>query len=397
MDKFRLHTFGATLLVAGTSIGAGMLALPVITSKTGFFPSLFILAISWIFMMITGFLFAELSIWLRQDVNMLTMAEKTLGRLGKGFAFCIYLFLFYSILVAYMAGGGNLFGDLFCTCSDKTKIILFTFVFIGLMAIGPRFIDSFNKVLVGGLFCSYFGFVCIGSHLVQTQLLQYHDFKYAFTALPIAFTSFGYQGVIPTLCDWMQYDRKKIFRAIAFGTTITFVTYVIWQWLILGSIPFEGEHGLIDSLAKGRDAVYPLKFFTQNETVLLLGRAFAFFAIATSFVGVGLGLIDFWADAFHIHRKRAKDTLLLFFLAFGLPLLIATSYPTIFLRALSVAGGFGSALLLGLLPILMVYRAKYTLHAQLFHRSFLGSKAVLFILLAFVIGDIICEVINIAI
>ena len=33
---------GGTLLVAGTAIGAGMLALPVLTGMAGFVPSLFL-------------------------------------------------------------------------------------------------------------------------------------------------------------------------------------------------------------------------------------------------------------------------------------------------------------------------------------------------------------------
>ena len=39
---FSNRIVGGTLLVAGTSIGAGMLALPVVTALGGFFPAFFI-------------------------------------------------------------------------------------------------------------------------------------------------------------------------------------------------------------------------------------------------------------------------------------------------------------------------------------------------------------------
>ncbi|HKZ00308.1 MAG TPA: aromatic amino acid transport family protein, partial [Rhabdochlamydiaceae bacterium] len=53
------HLLGGILLVAGTSIGVGMLALPVATAAGGFVPSLLIYLICWIFMMCTGLLILE--------------------------------------------------------------------------------------------------------------------------------------------------------------------------------------------------------------------------------------------------------------------------------------------------------------------------------------------------
>jgi tyrosine-specific transport protein len=47
------HLVGGTLLVAGTSIGVGMLALPVATAAGGFLPSLMIYFLCWFFMLCT--------------------------------------------------------------------------------------------------------------------------------------------------------------------------------------------------------------------------------------------------------------------------------------------------------------------------------------------------------
>ncbi|MES2272690.1 MAG: aromatic amino acid transport family protein, partial [Chlamydiota bacterium] len=52
--------FGGTLLVAGTSIGAGMLALPVVTASGGFLPALFVYFLCWLFMTCTGLLLLEI-------------------------------------------------------------------------------------------------------------------------------------------------------------------------------------------------------------------------------------------------------------------------------------------------------------------------------------------------
>ena len=72
--------FGGALLVAGTSIGGGMLALPVLTSLGGFIPSLFIYLCCWLFMTCTGLLFLEVSLWMHAEANIVSMADRTLGR-----------------------------------------------------------------------------------------------------------------------------------------------------------------------------------------------------------------------------------------------------------------------------------------------------------------------------
>ena len=62
---------GAVALVAGTTVGAGMLALPAVTADSGFVPSTVALFGCWLYMATTGLLIVE--------VNLSTMCE-----LGSG-------------------------------------------------------------------------------------------------------------------------------------------------------------------------------------------------------------------------------------------------------------------------------------------------------------------------
>ena len=89
---------GGMLLVAGSCIGAGMLALPILTGLAGFFPSLFMMIVSWAFMTFTGLLLIEVNGWFKFQVNLVSMAEESLGKKGKLIAWLAYLFLFYSLL-----------------------------------------------------------------------------------------------------------------------------------------------------------------------------------------------------------------------------------------------------------------------------------------------------------
>lgn len=381
---------GGSLLVAGTSIGGGMLALPVLTSVAGFFPSLVIYLFSWLFMAATGLLFLEISQWLKGESNIVSMADSTLGKSGKSFAWFLYLFLFYCLTIAYMVGCGNIFVDLSQNrMPDWLGPILCTLLFAPLILIPTRWASHINVWLVAGLAISYFGFVFLGFRYVNSNLLRFQDWSSSLRVLPIAFTSFAYQGIIPTLASYMHHDGPKIRKAILIGSFIPLIAYTIWEWLIQGIVPIEGPNGLLDALKKGENAVEPLKHFIQNPAVYGLGQAFAFFALITSFLGVSLGLRDFLSDGLKI-QKDQKGKILLTTLVLLPPLIIAVIYPHIFLIALDYAGGFGCALLLGLLPILMTWVGRYQIKFP-FHPQLPGGKTVLIFLALFVGIELISE------
>jgi tyrosine-specific transport protein len=246
-----------------------------------------------------------------------------------------------------------------------------------------------NIWLVAGLALSYFGFVFLGFRYVQPALLNYHDWSYSLKVLPIAFTSFAYQGIVPTLASYMHHDAKNIRKAILIGSFIPLIAYTLWQWLILGIVPLDAPNGLQDALKQGQNAVHPLKFFIDSGYVYWLGQAFAFFALVTSFLGVALGLRDFLADGLNI-RKDPKGQFLLTSLVLIPPLAIAISYPHIFLIALDYAGGFGCAILLGLLPVIMAWRGRYSMKLP-FYPQLPGGKIVLFLLGLFVSIELLSE------
>ena len=155
------------------------------------------------------------------------------------------------------------------------------------------------------------------------------------------------------ICSTRSFETKGL-------VPVVICAYVIWQWLILGIVPVYGEGGLVQALQQGDNAVQPLKNFIHNPNVYIVGQFFAFFALTTSFFGVTLGLFDFLADGLKV-KKEGQGKLLLTAAVFAPPLVIAVSNPTIFLKALDIAGGLGSALLLGLLPVLMVWAGRYRL------------------------------------
>lgn len=382
------HLIGGTLLIAGTSIGVGMLALPVSTGGGGFFPAIFIYFLCWLFMLCTGLLILEACTWYPKDANLITLANSLLGKGGKISCWILYLFLFTCLMVAHIASGGNIFNDL----SDGAipnwlGVLMYVTIFSPVVYLGAKWVDRLNLLLMAGVLLTYFFFIYYAMPHVSPSLLTTAKWSKAWEALPIIFTAFGYQSLIPTLYNYMGRNTGKVRRAIIYGTCIPLTIYLIWELIILGIIPAEA---LNDALAKGQDAVHPLSNFLQNQSITNIGRAFAFFAMTTSYVGISIAFVDFLADGLKIEKKRSKKFWICA-LIFGIPTCIVLTYPHLFIFALTYAGGIGVALLLGAMPILMVWAGRYFEGHSLLHQQLPGGKITLSILMAFVIFELVFQ------
>ncbi|MBN4066853.1 tyrosine transporter [Simkania negevensis] len=385
---------GGALLIAGTSIGAGMLALPVVSAVAGFVPALVAFFCCWLFMAATGLLYLEACLRIGKETNIITVAYTSLGNAGRIFAWIVYIFLFYLLTIAYIAGGGEIVSHLFIDrISHREASLLFLLVLAPFVLAGTRAVTRLNFLLMVGLGVSYVILFFIGSSHVESERLLVHHWPKTFFLLPVAFTAFGYQGVIPSLITYLDFDAKKLRLAILIGSFIPFVIYLFWEWLILGIVPVEGVGGLLEALQAGDSAIAPLRFFIKNRWVYPVARFFAFFAIVTSFLGVTLGLVDFMADGLKI-KKKGRGKVLLALLVFVVPLFVVLVNPHLFLKALGYAGGIGGSLLLGLLPIMVVFSVRYLKKGKQTPRQLFGGKTMLGVLTLFVLVVIVTQLMN---
>ncbi len=385
--------WSAALLVAGTAIGAGMLALPVVTAEGGFWPACFIYLLSWLFAAATGLLLLEACLWLPKDANIISLASHLLGLKGKIASWALYLFLFYCLMVAYAVGGGGFITSLTKDAiSAPIGILLFVLIFSPFVYAGTRAVDRLNFILMTGLVVSFVIFVLISSGHVELSRFPRTHWSAALFALPVIFTSFSYQGTVPSLVSYFQQKAQPLRKVIIIGSLIPLFVYVIWELLILGIVPLEGAGGLLEAKVQGDSAVMPLKGVIGSPYIYALGQAFAFFALTTSFLGVALGLMDFLADGLKL-RKEGKNRAVLYACVFLPPAIIAMLKPTIFLRALGYAGGIGCALLLGLIPVLMVWSGRYRKKLA-FQPQLPGGKASLLLLVLFIAIELVYEFMN---
>jgi tyrosine-specific transport protein len=377
---------GGILLVSGTTIGAGMLALPVVTGQAGFFISLLLFVAFWIYMTFTAFLMLEVNLWMNEHANLISMAKKTLGRWGEAISWITYLFLLYSLTTAYLAGGGPIFIDFVKSFTGYTLpswagsaplLIIFGFFVYK----GTRSVDYVNRLLMIGLVIAYLAMVALLMPHVETQLLNHVDWTYMTLGVAIIATSFGFHIIIPTLTSYLERDIPKLKKTILIGSAIPLVVYILWEILALGIIPLQGQFGVFEGYREGTNGVHLLTGILGNSAIAMIARFFSFFAIITSFLGVSLSLNDFLADGLKIEKTRSGRALL-YLLTFLPPLLFTLWDPRAFLTALDFAGAFGVVILLGLLPPLMVWQGRYHKHFESTFKA-PGGKIALVIAVAF--------------
>ncbi|MDE3046945.1 MAG: tyrosine transporter [Verrucomicrobiota bacterium] len=386
------HVVGGTLLIAGTAIGVGMLALPVATGPAGFVPSIFIYLVCWAFMLCTGLLLLEVSLWMPKDTSFISMAEKILGPIGKGIFWVIYLFLFGTVMIAHAAGGGAVLLDITgWALPNWLAVVIYSGVLAPVIYLGARSVDRLNMILISGVVISYFAFVGVSIQHIDAHLLNYANWGRAWIAFPILFTAFTYQIIIPTLMTYMERNVKKIRLAIILGSSIPLLIYGLWELVILGIIPVEGPGGLIEAGKQGQNAIGPLK--QRIPTVFNIGKYFAFFALTTSFIPLALSFFDFLADGLKWQKKGGKR-LTLCLLVFGVPVIFAIIYPNIFLVALGYAGGISCAFLFGLMPPLLAWVGRYIKRYGHEQMQLPGGKTMLVILMAFALFILAGEILQ---
>eukprot|EP00493_Phyllostaurus_siculus_P004372 UN04393 len=166
------------LIVAGTTIGAGMLALPIASAGLGFNTALALIIASWLLMTYTALLMLELHQYAPRDATLNTLAKRWLGKRGQYIANFSMIFLFYALCAAYIAGGGaqlqsRISSDLSINIAPQIASIVLAIVIGSVVTLGTSKVDKLNRVLftikilvLGSLFYMLTPYVQ-GKHLLE--------------------------------------------------------------------------------------------------------------------------------------------------------------------------------------------------------------------------------------
>ncbi|WP_137848871.1 tyrosine transporter TyrP [Enterobacter sp. 2VL] len=393
------RTLGSIFIVAGTTIGAGMLAMPLAAAGVGFSVTLLLLVGLWALMCYTALLLLEVYQHVPADTGLGSLAARYLGRYGQWIAGVSMMFLMYALTAAYISGAGELIAssinDAFgFNISPATGVIFFTLIGGGVVCVGTSLVDLFNRFLFSAKILFLIAMlVLLAPHIHKVNLLTLPLEKgLALSAIPVIFTSFGFHGSVPSIVSYMQGDIRKLRRVFIIGSAIPLIAYIFWQLVTLGSIDSSTFMGMMAEHAGLNGLLVALRNVVTSSHVELAVHLFADLALATSFLGVALGLFDYLADLFQ-RRNSVAGRLQTGAITFLPPLAFALFYPRGFVMALGYAGVALSVLAL-LLPSLLAWKSREQ-HPQQGYRV-AGGKPLLYLVFACGVAIILVQFLIVA-
>lgn len=344
---------GAIFLIGGTTIGAGMLALPMTSSNFGFYKSMGLLVGMWLYMLLAAFLMVEISHGKGQSIA--ALSESRLGKPAKFVAASSMLVLFWSLLWCYISGGSSILSQEFNGIIPTPLLVIGFTIFLGIfVTICTSAVDYANRFV---LFFKIAIFAIIVAGLlpfVQTENLakvsMNTDFSFHY-AIPIYFTSFAFHGSIPSLITYLDGDKKNIYKSLFIGSLLPLVVFTLWQLITLGTLG-----GTLTGTEDVGVFIARLTETSGNKYLSFLTNAFALTGMASSFLGVALGLFDYISEWFQ-KKNDIKTRLKITGFTFGLPLILALIYPNGFIAALGCAA-VALSLLAVVLPCLVAFKEK---------------------------------------
>lgn len=360
---------GVVALITGSTVGAGILALPSVCAETGVVPSISGIVGTWTLLLLSALLLAEINVSVMRErdevrfehgrghspvvISLPDMAMTTLGKTGSYVMSATYLFASTTLLVAYIAKAGEIIETIDPALTLEASTIGFTVGLGAVMAFGSvNVIDNINRVLTIVLMGLFFGILYEGAIVADFKNYDLiNDASKLPEAIPIMFLSLIYHDLVPVICAYMNGDLKEIRKAIVVGSCVPlfmFIAYLIVALSINNT-----------SVASGLGFEDPLDLLLKSDVGWIVG-GFSFCAISTSFIGTCLGVTstiepkikETFAEK-GLTAKGAKKVS--YFATLILPLIIALSASDIFLPATKFAGSYGAPVLYGLLPSVMCF------------------------------------------
>ena len=382
---------GVVALIVGSTVGAGVLALPAATAEAGILPASGALIGVWILLVCDALLLAEVNVGIMRErdedrlthgrghspvvISLSDMAERTLGHEGKVFTSALYSFMSLTVLVAYISKGAEIL-DGALDIGPSLAAVMFTAGLGGTICFGgSKVADKLNQMLTYGSLIAFAAFVGSGAFYADWSHANWMGSTDAVpSTIPIIFLTLVYHDLIPVVCAFLQGDMKQIRRAILIGSSIPLAMFLLWNTVAL-------------AMAGGDVTADPLSIISEDlgGSASALLSVFGVSAIGTSFIGVSLGISEYLMpfmenalsgldepeeearltralyEAMNTYEDEKPSGLpsvsrVLTFAAFlSVPLIVAEKCPNIFLPVTNFVGAYGMTTLYGVMPPIMAY------------------------------------------
>lgn len=387
------NTLSGILLIGGTCIGAGTLALPLSGAGAGLIPTLSFLLVCWLFMTLSALYWLEAALHFPPKANLITMVKETLGPAIQGITWLLYLLLFYALMTAYLDGSNQMLQVMWQHIPGVPPFvwqIALLAAFAWIIHAGTRTASLINALFMLVLLICFVAVLTHTHHALSWAHLNEGPQRFDAALLPVLLGSLGFHIVIPNLRGDLQCERQMQ-RVLLIGSMLPLLLYSLWTlWLFALFSAAQLTH-LSQATDAASSLVHHLSMVAPGQHMALISSTFTLTLIITSFIGVSLSLYAFLQDGlnFHHNRRQRFKALCLTFLP---PALTWCLMPASFLMAFRFAGLI-VALLLGVWPTWLVWRLRRcTPHHNRYRVP--GGALLLGITWSFFAGVVVLEVLR---
>lgn len=359
--------FGGACIIAGVCVGAGMLALPTAGAGAWTIWTILAMLLTMVTMTLSGWLLLDVykSYPLRVSFN--TVTKDLLGSVVNVINNLAVYFVGGILLYAYTTVSGGIFSGLmhdyvdFGANAAPIWSIIIVAIFSFLVWHSTRLVDRLSVLLI--VFMAITFLLSIWGLVTNIDLATLFDTraaaeseyaKYALAVLPVALTSFGYHHSVSSMRDYYGEERKAKW-AIAGGTGIALVLYLLWIISIFGVLP-RSEFAPLIANDNVQTLLAAVGKVVETPYISQAINAFTIAAILSSFVGVGLGTFDFLSDFFKFDNSKSGRTKA-WAVTFLPPLAFSLISPNGFGLAIGYAGAVAT-IWTCIIPAALAYKAK---------------------------------------
>lgn len=295
---------GAVLLIAGTCIGGGMIALPMVLSKIGLIPSIALMLLTWAIIYYTAIINLELSLQAGKPMSLADLGEKFSGKIAKLIGNLSFQVLSFALVAVYIHGGSSVLENTIEHAIPNLDITFFSvtsaysLIAFFILSLPIKFIDYINRLLFIALII-VIGILVAGLALKinWTNLpLFCHNYKTIspwVIIIPVVFTSFGFHASLPTIIAYCNNNMQILKKAFFWGCCIPSLVYLIWTFSTL-SVVYDQNPAIYQKMINGTlkvgDFVKELSLIINSKSVQVIVWWISFLAIFTSLIGVGISL-----------------------------------------------------------------------------------------------------------
>ncbi|MAH61593.1 MAG: hypothetical protein CMF42_04830 [Legionellales bacterium] len=378
------HTIGAALLIAGTTIGAVTLALPIATTNVGLIGTSLIFISAWLVMYWSGLILAQVCVLYPAGKSFSYIAEHNFGVTGKMVSWISYGLLLLTLLMAYFSSLSSLinFNNVFFD-SPRVGYTLVALMSWLVISMDTEFIDAMNRLMVYVLISTIIIMVVfLFSHVRLSEWVYFKPTVYELGhLLPVVVVGFGFQVILPSVRAYMKGQESMIPKAILIGSLIPLVIYLLWTCGVLTGMSKSD----IQQLSFYSDETVAISVLLQHVVHGAFINLFVFAAVVSSLLGIALSLRDLLIDILQTKKKWLPPFLTIF-----LPWLMVNIHSAAFLEILRFSGLIVAFLNI-LFPAIILINERAVRKNTRFH--IMNQSSIIYIVIIYALVVILSEVI----